>query len=131
LHVVALQRLAEAGVDPADADLGVIVAAAGSTDPRANAAVLDVASAWPGRARAAFACTEPGISVARQQLYAAGARRIAIASWFLAPGFLPDRVAASSSDIPMAAQLGAHELIAQLILRRYHHAVSCRASVSH
>ncbi|MGH3629614.1 MAG: sirohydrochlorin chelatase, partial [Sciscionella sp.] len=46
LETVALHRLAQAGVDPADEDFGVLLAGAGSSHAPANAAVASVARRW-------------------------------------------------------------------------------------
>ncbi|MDI5979760.1 sirohydrochlorin chelatase, partial [Amycolatopsis magusensis] len=48
------------------------------------------------------------------------ARRLAVASWFLAPGLLPDRIAAlAGPEVPMAAPLGTDRRVAELVLARY------------
>jgi sirohydrochlorin ferrochelatase len=53
-------------------------------------------------------------------LRAAGARRIAVGSWFLAPGRLPDRVAAlAGPDALVAEPLGASAEVADVVLSRY------------
>ncbi|MGH8938989.1 MAG: sirohydrochlorin chelatase, partial [Actinomycetes bacterium] len=54
---------------------------------------------------------------------AGGARRVAVASWFLAPGRLPDSVAhaahAADPDALVAEPLGADPEVAQIVLDRY------------
>ncbi|WP_026065957.1 CbiX/SirB N-terminal domain-containing protein, partial [Actinoalloteichus spitiensis] len=62
--------------------------------------------------------------VAVDRLRAAGARRIAVAPWFLAPGLLLTRVTDRARDlvpdVTVAAPIGADIELAQLVLRRYH-----------
>jgi sirohydrochlorin ferrochelatase len=126
LESIALRRLRATGANLQDPHLGVVLAAAGSSHPSANAAVSTVARRWGTRypwigATAAFAAaTKPDVSTAIRYLRARGARRIAVASWFLAPGLLPDRVAKSAgSDALIADPLGADPELADLILDRY------------
>ena len=128
LEAAALRRLAEAGVSPDDPDFGVVVAAAGSRQAPANAAVTAVTAAWSRRTRwqvvPAFACAaRPTVPEAIAALQSAGARRIAIASWFLAPGLLPDKVTRQAyearPDAVLATPLGTHDAVATLIVDRY------------
>lgn len=136
LEAVALDRLIGAGSDLADPDLGVVLAAVGSSSVSANDAVARMARRWQGRHRLAgvtpaFASTSPDVPAAIARLRARGARRFAIASWFLAPGLLPDRVAAQAADAapgsPIAAPLGADPRVATHILQRYTHATTALA----
>jgi sirohydrochlorin ferrochelatase len=71
--------------------------------------------------RAAFAsAASPDVPAAVAALRASGARRIAVASWFLAPGRLPDRVAAlAGPDAVVAAPLGPDPALAELVVARY------------
>lgn len=129
---LARRRLAEAGADTADPDLGVVLAAAGSSDARATAAVAEVAAGW---ATPAFAtAASPGVSEAVTRLRSRGARRVAVASWFLAPGLLPDRVGAAARAADpsaiLAAPLGADPLVADVVLDRYDAAVQLAARTS-
>lgn len=138
----ALRRLADAmtaGAAPRspldDPDLGVVLAGAGSSNPRANAAVARVIDGWTRRfgwrgGVAAFAAAaEPTVPQAIAALRARGARRVAVASWFLAPGRLPDRVAGAAHDAGAvtAAPLGADPWVAALVLDRYRTAVTAPA----
>ncbi|WP_052372805.1 sirohydrochlorin chelatase [Amycolatopsis taiwanensis] len=125
---VALDRLAATGADLADPRLGVVVAAVGSSHAPANAAVARLARRWQARhgflAAPAFvggtpAAGRPDIPAAIARLRARGAREIAVASWFLAPGFLLDRVAAQAPDARIAAPLAPDPRITALVLRRY------------
>lgn len=104
-------RLAEAGV-PADAP--VVLAAAGSSDPAAQAQVRRMAELLgvrrSGPVTAAFA-TQAGPTV--PAALAAAGPGAAVAAYFLAPGRLLDRVGAAS------APLGAHPAVADLVAQRY------------
>ena len=54
--------------------------------------------------------------------FGAGRRHVAVASLFLAPGFLPDRaaeLALEAGAIAVSAPLGAHPELARVILARY------------
>ncbi|MER5392848.1 CbiX/SirB N-terminal domain-containing protein, partial [Saccharopolyspora sp. NPDC002686] len=129
LEAAAWRRLLEAGADPDDPNLGVLVAGAGSSHAPANQLVANVAerwqakTAWAGAAATFASAAEPAVPAAIERLRARGARRIAVASWFLAPGRLPDRITDLTHDhaqnpliaTPMA---NAHE-VADLILTRY------------
>ena len=136
LVAVLHERLAELGVSTLDDEMGVLVAAIGSTHSAANARTAQVArklmagTQWVG-ATTAFA-TGPGPSVANAAaaLRRRGARRVVVAPWFLAPGLLPDRVAkhAAAVGIPMAAPLGAHRLVAETVLDRFDEAVAERVA---
>jgi sirohydrochlorin ferrochelatase len=129
LSALALRRLAESGAYPGEDRLGVILAGAGSSHAPANAAVAAVAAEWAGALGwagvvATFAsATQPAVPAAVELLRASGARRLAVASWFLAPGRLPDRVAAlaraADPGVLLADPLGADELLADLVLDRF------------
>ncbi|HEY7592584.1 MAG TPA: sirohydrochlorin chelatase [Actinophytocola sp.] len=128
LSALALGRLAAAGARAGDSSLGVILAAAGSSHAPANHAVSTVASSWAALGwagvRAAFAsAAAPDVPAAAAELRARGARRIAVASWFLAPGRLPDRVTEQALEADrsaiVAGPLGADASLAELVLDRY------------
>lgn len=133
LASTALRRLGAAGVKIGDPSVGVVLAAAGSSHRPANAAVSAVAASWRrlgfAGVEAAFAsAAAPDVPAAVAALRARGARRIAVASWFLAPGRLPDRVAALALDAPIAEPLGADPEIAALVLDRYAAAASAKTA---
>jgi sirohydrochlorin ferrochelatase len=135
LQSVALRRLFAAGARPDDPTLGVVLAAAGSSNASANAAVSTVARRWAARhpwagAVAAFAsATRPDLPTAIRSLHARGATRIAVASWFLAPGRLPDRIAdLAGPDTLVAAPLGPAPDLADVILDRYEAAALVRVA---
>ncbi|WP_020666241.1 sirohydrochlorin chelatase [Amycolatopsis nigrescens] len=137
LQAVALDRLAATGVELDDPELGIVLAAVGSSSTEANAVVSGLARHWrrrlpvagtSGLVAPAFAsAARPDVPAALAELRARGARRIAVASWFLAPGLLPDRIAALAGNVPMAAPLGPEPRVAELVLRRYQQALAVRA----
>lgn len=131
---VLAHRLSELGVDRASDDTGVLVVAVGSSHADANAGTATVADAlahgkrWAG-ARVAYATgPAPSIHDGIEQLRQLGARRIAVAPWFIAAGRITDRIAAvcSSTEIVMAEPLGAHRLVAATVLDRFDSAVAQR-----
>jgi len=122
----ALGRLAEVDVRPGGRVVGVVLAAAGSSHAAANAAVADLAERWQDEhgfagVRPAFATRAHSAADAVAALRARGARRIAVASWFLAPGLLPDRVVAevrrAEPSAPVAPPLGAHPSVVAAVSR--------------
>jgi sirohydrochlorin ferrochelatase len=137
LESIALSRLLATGARVDDPSLGVLLAAAGSSHTPANAAVSTVARrwaarhAWAGTVAAFAAATNPDVPTAIRRLRARGARTIAVASWFLAPGRLPDRIAtqalAADPHALIADPLGPAPDLANLVLDRYDEAFA-RAS---
>jgi sirohydrochlorin ferrochelatase len=121
------RRLAEAGA-PASADTAVVLAAAGSSRPAANAAVARVAAAWrsarAGRAvvPAYASAGSPTPAQAVADLLRAGAPRVAVAAYLLAPGVFADQVReqslAAGADAVSAA-LGAAPEVADIVIERY------------
>ncbi|MEU6947886.1 sirohydrochlorin chelatase [Streptomyces sp. NPDC046316] len=128
LLVAALERrLLEAGSVTADREsTGVVVAATGSRDADARASVAAVAGAlrragWrdalpayvtgPGQ--------RPGDAV--RELRARRVPRVAVAPYVLAPGLLPDRIAAEAAaagaDV-LSAPLGAAPELVRLVVER-------------
>jgi sirohydrochlorin ferrochelatase len=127
------RRLAEA--DPAapeaHAHTGVVLAAAGSSDPEANATIAGLAAQWQARAgwfafRPAYASAGgPGPAQAVTELLRAGARRVLVASYLLAPGLFADRIRDTSLAAGAAATspaLGASPELADVVLDRYQEA---------
>lgn len=113
-------RLHAAGWRSGDA---VVLAAAGSSDLRAVADVRAAAgrlSAMVGRrVRVGFVATgTPRVPALVAGLRAAGERRVAVASWLLAPGLFHRTLGSAGADV-VAAPLGAHcavvDRLAQLI----------------
>ena len=116
--------LREARVRELDA---LVLAAAGSSDPLANQAVARLARLWGTHHKlpvtAAFAsAAPPATGEAVRAFRVEGRRHIAVASLFLAPGFLPDRAAELAFEagaVAVSEPLGAHPEIARTILARY------------
>ncbi len=131
---VLAERVAELGVSPLDEELGVIVAAIGSSSAAANArtarvaATLSSGTEWAGATITFATRREQSVARAAGSLRRQGARRLVIAPWFLAPGLITDKVSKFARDngIPMAAPLGAHRLVAETVLDRYEQALAER-----
>nr|WP_241519496.1 sirohydrochlorin chelatase [Mycobacterium paraense] len=129
------QRVTDLGVSRHDDRVGVLVAAIGSSDPRANARTRQVApqllarTSWAGATTAFVTRPEPSLAEAAGRLRRQGARRVVIAPWFLAPGLLPDRVREFADDagIELAEPLGAHRLVAETVLDRFDQALASSA----
>jgi len=131
------RRLADAGVPatPADAagvadpaGTAVVLAAAGSSRPAANAAVARAAQAWqltrdwsavvPAYASAASPTPAQAVAALRR----AGAPRVAVATYLLAPGVFADRVREESLAAgahTVTGALGAAPEVADVIIDRY------------
>lgn len=127
MESAAFRRLLATGADPADPGLGVVLTAAGSSHEPANAAVRRIAdrwaadTLWAGVSPAFASAGAPDVPTAIRALRANGARRIAVGSWFLAPGLLPDRVAAQARSLDPTAMI-ARPLgtdVADVVLSRY------------
>ncbi len=121
-------RLARAGVRIGDAGTAVVLAAAGSADPAATAAVSRLASAWqtcrgwravvPAFASAAPPSPADAVTALRRD----GARRVVVASYLLAPGLVADKVRDTSLAAGAAAVSGTLAVapeMADLVLLRY------------
>jgi sirohydrochlorin ferrochelatase len=139
LPALAHRRLLAAGARVGDDGLGVILAGAGSSHAPANAAVAAVAeewardNGWAGVVAAFASAARPDVRDAAEILRDCGARRLAVASWFLAPGRLPDRVAhlARKADpqVLLAEPLGPDPTLAGLVLDRYREVAAIRQSL--
>ncbi|MFT4287618.1 sirohydrochlorin chelatase [Nocardioides sp.] len=105
----------------------LVLAAAGSSDRLANASVARLARLWGAHHKlpvtAAFASAAPPTTgEAVRAFRAEGRRHIAVASLFLAPGWLPDRaaeLALEAGALAVSQPLGAHPELARAILARY------------
>jgi sirohydrochlorin ferrochelatase len=133
------RRLAEA--DPSavasPGETAVVLAAAGSSRPTANAAVARATAAWQ-RARgwqsvvpayASAATPSPGEAVAG--LLRAGAARVAVATYLLAPGVFADQVrerSLAAGAAVVSAPLGAAPEVADVVIERYQQA-ACEGAV--
>jgi sirohydrochlorin ferrochelatase len=134
------RRMAEAGPAawPA-AETSVVLAAAGSARPESNAVIAALARQWQAArgwravipAYAAAAAPSPAEAVA--SLRRAGARRVVVATYLLAPGFFADRIAVSAraaGAAAVSAALGAAPEVAELVLRRYAEALGRPAAAA-
>ncbi|MFF0541943.1 sirohydrochlorin chelatase [Nocardia thailandica] len=121
------ERVAEVAGGP-DPDLGIAVAAVGSTRPGADRRTAAVAAAVADltgcRTEICFATTAPTVDAAVGRLRARGARRVVVAPWFLAPGLLTDRLRSRTPDLAHALPLGAHPAVAEVIGERFRRAAA-------
>lgn len=120
-------RLTEAGWRPEDdgnRDSAVVMAAAGSRDPESAAGTRRTAHLLSERlggvpvVPAYASAANPTVPAALRALAARGRRRVAVASYFTAPGRFASAAAAQAPWIA-AAPLGAHPAMARLLLHRY------------
>ncbi|MFD4592404.1 sirohydrochlorin chelatase [Streptomyces rubiginosohelvolus] len=140
LNATLGRRLREAGVRPGDLPrTGLVLASAGSTDPEAIAVIAEIArelrhTGWcavrPAFASALLPRTEDVV----RELRAEGVERVAVAPYVIAPGRLPDRIAAGAeaagADL-LADVLGPAPELARLLLNRFDEArVPVGASLS-
>ncbi|WP_078622305.1 CbiX/SirB N-terminal domain-containing protein [Streptomyces sp. NRRL S-244] len=127
------ERLLEAGRAPG-AGTAVVLAAAGSRDPdsaadtRRTAALLSerLGGAAVVPAYASSSAAAPTVPDAVRALTARGHHRIAVASYFTAPGRFATQCAAAAPG-PAAAPLGDHPALARLVLQRYDEALARQA----
>lgn len=123
LAEVMRDRLEWAGYRRGD---GVVLAAAGSSDHRALAEVR-AAAAMLGRSLCTsvhvgyVASARPRVADAVTLARGRG-RRVAVASWLLAPGLFQRRVAASGAEV-VAEPLGVHPGVVDLVLLRHRQAL--------
>jgi sirohydrochlorin ferrochelatase len=133
LLLAALERrLREAVVAAGDAgarsETGVVLAAAGSSDPAANATIAELAARWARErgwravlpAYASAAGPRPTESV--RALRDGGAARVVVATYLLAPGYFADKIrdaALGAGADAVSAALGAAPEVADVVLDRY------------
>lgn len=108
-------------------DWGVVLAAAGSSDPTAAQSVQELADQLgrlvPHRIQPGYgASAQPSVPDAVAALRRAGATKVAIASYLLAPGFFHDQLAKAGADLVTAPLLPAAE-VAELALERFDQAL--------
>ena len=122
-------RLLEAGARADDEELGVVLTAVGSSRAESNEAVralarrIEAGSGWAA-VEVAFATGGPAaVADAVALLRERGARRTAVAPWFLAPGLLLDRVYTDARAVEpqalLAQPLGVCPGLRRVILDRY------------
>lgn len=128
------RRLAEAGQDLAQTgQTAVVLAAAGSSHPAANAVIAQLAADWQAargwqavrQAYASAASPTPEQAVAG--LLRDGAQRVVVATYLLAPGRFADQVRDGSLAAGVAtvsAPLGAAPEVADVLLDRYRQALA-------
>jgi sirohydrochlorin ferrochelatase len=129
------RRLAEAmaasGTAGPPTDTAVVLAAAGSSRPSANAAVARAAAdwqktrGWRAVVPAYASAGSPGPGQAVAGLLRAGAPRVVVATYLLAPGVFADQVrdeALGAGARAVSAPLGAVPELADVILERYREA---------
>jgi sirohydrochlorin ferrochelatase len=107
------RRLIEAG---ADSSTSVVLGAIGTSDAAANAELADVAATLG--ASIGFAATAPLVGDVVEDIRRRRAAQVAVASYVLAPGVLPDRFAATGADI-VTRPFGAEPEIVDIVLERY------------
>jgi len=126
------RRLREAGVPAGDprarASTAVVLAAAGSSDPAANAAIAGLAARWQ-RERGWLAVVPAYASAAGPRpadavlaLRAQGVRRVAVTTYLLAPGLFADKIRETSTAAGasvVSGVLGPAPEVADLVLARY------------
>ena len=120
-------RLRAAGWRPGDA---TVLAAAGSSDPSARAEVAGVARALGRRLGCSvrvgyLASGAPRLADVVAELRGHG-RRVAVASWLLAPGVFQRRLLSAGADVS-ADPLGVRRDIVDAVLTRYWDALAARA----
>lgn len=127
-------RINDTGFAQNDSTVGVVFAAVGSTDIGANTrtqqlgAMLGRGTNWVGVQVCFATAPEADVSDAISRLRAAGAERIVIAPWFLAPGLLTDRLGRAAReaapDAVFAPPIGAHANLVDVVLDRYAESVA-------
>ena len=133
LLVTALERrLAEAGVEAGDPGTAVVLVSAGSSDRRANATVARIAREWAGRrgwwsvTTAYASAADPTPEQEVRRLVEAGAPRVVVAPYLLAPGYFADKIRATTlaagAEV-VADVLGAAPELATVLLERYEQAL--------
>jgi len=120
---VLTDRLLAAGVDPGDPLTAIVLAAAGSSDPRSVADVENTADllqhSWAGPVTTGFgSAAQPTVVDAVLAARRSGAERVVVAAYLLAPGHFHDKLADAGADA-VTAPLLPDERIAAVLLDRY------------
>jgi sirohydrochlorin ferrochelatase len=141
LTAALMRRLSEAGVavgDPgARAVTSVVLAAAGSSDPKANATIAAIAARWqreagwravlPAYASAAGPRPAEAVAALRSARHnGAGDGPVVVATYLLAPGYFADKVrdgALGAGAAAVSGVLGAAPEVADTVIERYLDAV--------
>lgn len=121
---IVLERVRDAGV-PDTATL--VLAAAGSSDPRSQADTAEAAemlrARWGGPVRVGYAAgSKPSVADAVANARAYGEDGVvAVASFLLAPGFFQKRLTEAAADY-VTAPLAPHPKLVEIVLERFHDA---------
>ena len=120
-------RLVAASADPRDPLTAVVLAAAGSSDVRAVADVESTADllqrTWAGPVTTGYgSAASPTVPDAVAAARRAGAERVVVAAYLLAPGHFHDKLAGAGADA-VSAPLLPDDRIAAVLLDRYDVAV--------
>ena len=123
LVAVLHDRLVQAGADARDPLTAVVLAAAGSSDPRSVADVEETADLlqrnWAGAVTTGYgSAAQPTVADAVLAARRGGAERVVVASYLLAPGHFHDKLAGAGADT-VTAPLLPDERIAAVLLDRY------------
>ncbi|MGY1709737.1 sirohydrochlorin chelatase [Geodermatophilus sp. SYSU D00758] len=123
LAEVLHDRLEQAGADPRDPLTAVVLAAAGSSDPRSVADVEDTADllqrTWAGPVTTGYgSAARPPVPEAVAAARRAGAERVVVAAYLLAPGHFHDKLGGAGADA-VTAPLLPDERVAAVLLDRY------------
>jgi sirohydrochlorin ferrochelatase len=127
LHRVLDRRLAAAGAGPRSRlTTGVVLAAAGSSDPGAAVTIGQFAARWRARSGwrdvvPAYACAaSPTVADAVAALHARGIRHVAVATYLLAPGYFADRIRADAAEADYVSDvLGPAPELAEIVAERF------------
>jgi sirohydrochlorin ferrochelatase len=129
LVAAAAERLTEAG---ARADDAVVLAVAASSDPQAQADGARAARRLgrllgrPVTLAPIVLGAQPGVADVVARLRAEGARRVAVASWLLAPGLFQRNLERCGADA-VGAPLSDHASVLQVLEARYRKATTIAA----
>ncbi len=129
LVAAAAERLAEAGARPDDA---VVLAVAASSDPHAQADGARAARRLgrllgrPVTLAPIVLGNQPGVADVVARLRAEGARRVAVASWLLAPGLFQRNLERCGADA-VGAPLSTHAAVVGVLEARYRRATQIAA----
>lgn len=120
LAAVQRCRLEEAGWQHGDT---VVLAAVGSTDPRALADVAVAAELLSAELGSSVECgylvsAQPRVPELLDRLRSDGARRVVISPYMLAPGLFHTRLSEVGADV-VAEPLGVHPRLVELVEQRY------------
>ncbi|MGY1744825.1 sirohydrochlorin chelatase [Blastococcus sp. SYSU D00695] len=123
LAEVLTDRLTAAGADPRDPGTAVVLAAAGSSDRRAVAGVEGTAAllqrSWAGPVTTGYgSAAQPPVPDAVAAARRAGAERVVVAAYLLAPGHFADKLAGAGADA-VTAPLLPDGRVAAVLLDRY------------